>query len=148
MLNGNFNFDNLIRVRLRTDEGRVREELTRLGIGNSKESILYQTCHLIDIEDKFYIIHYKETFGLLGGDIRWVEGDIARRNKIARMIQSWGRIEILNDDDIDNSYDAGLDSDDIKVYKIRKLEKIKYDMRVMVDIGRLYAEEGNNVNQI
>ena len=76
-------YENFLKVSLKESADDVRETLERLGIGINSTKILKQSCHLIRIEDNWYIVHYKELFYLTKGKANWFEGDLERRNKIA-----------------------------------------------------------------
>lgn len=75
---------------------KVRETLTRIGVSSKKEKILYQSCHILHKRGKFYIVHFKEMFALDGKPSNLSENDIQRRNAIAKLLEDWGLIKILN----------------------------------------------------
>jgi len=75
---------------------KVRETLTRIGVSSRKERILYQTCHILHKQGKYYIVHFKELFALDGKPSNISENDIQRRNTIANLIEQWGLVTILN----------------------------------------------------
>lgn len=137
MFNENFDRTNLVRVRLKKTATTVKEILTRLGIGDSKEKILYQSCHLVKIDKEWYLVHFKEIYGLIGGKINWDTGDIQRRNKIARLLEEWGYIDILNSDEIPYSYDQFNDEEnEIRIFRIKITQKEIYQLLQKVDIER------------
>ena len=133
----NFDKSNLVRVRLKKTASTVKEILTRLGIGDSKEKILYQSCHLVKINREWFIVHFKEVYGLIGGRVNWDSGDIQRRNKIARLLEDWEIIDILNGDEIQYSYDQfNSEENDIRVFRIKISQKEEYQLLQKVDIER------------
>jgi hypothetical protein len=75
---------------------KVRETLTRIGVSSRKERILYQSCHILHKQGKYYIVHFKELFALDGKPSNISENDIQRRNTIANLIEQWGLVTILN----------------------------------------------------
>ena len=77
---------------------KVRETLTRIGVSSRKEKVLYQSCHILHKQGKYYIVHFKELFALDGKSSNISENDIQRRNAIANLLEEWGLIKVLNKD--------------------------------------------------
>jgi hypothetical protein len=75
---------------------KVRETLTRIGVSSRKEKVLYQSCHILHKQGKYYIVHFKELFALDGKPSNISENDIQRRNAIANLLEEWGLVKILN----------------------------------------------------
>lgn len=75
---------------------KVRETLTRIGVSSRKEKVLYQSCHILHKQGKYYIVHFKELFALDGKPSNISENDIQRRNAIANLLQEWGLVTIMN----------------------------------------------------
>ena len=75
---------------------KVRETLTRIGVSSRKEKVLYQSCHILHKQGKYYIVHFKELFALDGKLSTITENDIQRRNAIANLLEEWGLLKILN----------------------------------------------------
>jgi hypothetical protein len=75
---------------------KVRETLTRIGVSSRKERILYQSCHILHKQGKYYIVHFKELFALDGKPSNITENDIQRRNAIANLLEEWGLVKIMN----------------------------------------------------
>jgi hypothetical protein len=75
---------------------KVRETLTRIGVSSRKEKVLYQSCHILHKQGRYYIVHFKELFALDGKPSNLTENDIQRRNAIAKLLKEWGLVEILN----------------------------------------------------
>jgi hypothetical protein len=96
---------NFIEIELCEDDNflKVRETLTRIGVSSKKEKILYQSCHILHKRGKFYIVHFKEMFALDGKPSNISENDIQRRNAIAKLLEDWGLIDILNPQLIHNN---------------------------------------------
>ncbi len=75
---------------------KVRETLTRIGVSSRKEKVLYQSCHILHKQGRYYIVHFKELFALDGKPSNISENDIQRRNAIANLLEEWGLVKILN----------------------------------------------------
>ena len=75
---------------------KVRETLTRIGVSSRKEKVLYQSCHILHKQGKYYIVHFKELFALDGKPSNISENDIQRRNAIANLLEEWGLVKIIN----------------------------------------------------
>ena len=92
------NLNNFIEVTLNEQDDflKVRETLTRIGVSSRKEKVLYQSCHILHKQGKYYITHFKELFALDGKPSNISENDIQRRNAIAKLLEEWGLIKILN----------------------------------------------------
>jgi len=75
---------------------KVRETLTRVGVSSRKEKVLYQSCHILHKQGKYYIVHFKELFALDGKPSNLSENDIQRRNAIANLLEEWGLVKVLN----------------------------------------------------
>ncbi len=75
---------------------KVRETLTRIGVSSRKERVLYQSCHILHKQGKYYIVHFKELFALDGKPSNISENDIQRRNAIANLLEEWGLVKIMN----------------------------------------------------
>ena len=73
---------------------KIRETLSRIGVASRKEKILYQSCHILHKQGKYYITHFKELFALDGKDTNLSENDIARRNTIAKLLSDWGLVKV------------------------------------------------------
>ena len=74
---------------------KVRETLSRIGVASRKERKLYQSCHILHKQGRYYIVHFKELFALDGKKTNLTENDIARRNTIAGLLKDWGLIDVL-----------------------------------------------------
>jgi hypothetical protein len=82
---------------------KVRETLTRIGVSSRKEKVLYQSCHILHKQGKYYIVHFKELFALDGKPSNLSENDIQRRNAIANLLEEWGLVKILNKKLLENN---------------------------------------------
>ena len=74
---------------------KVKETLTRIGVASKKDNRLFQSCHILHKQGKYYIVHFKELFALDGKATNFSENDLARRNTIANLLQEWGLVKIV-----------------------------------------------------
>jgi hypothetical protein len=81
---------------------KVRETLTRIGVASKKEKILYQSCHILHKQSKYYIVHFKELFALDGKPTDITENDLSRRNAIVKLLEDWGLVKILDKNKVEN----------------------------------------------
>lgn len=88
--------DSMVEVTLRHDEDflKVKETLTRIGVASRKNKALYQSCHILHKQQKYYIVHFKELFALDGKPTNFSEEDQGRRNTITNLLNEWGLVEI------------------------------------------------------
>jgi hypothetical protein len=77
---------------------KVRETLTRIGVASRKDNKLFQSCHILHKQGRYFIVHFKELFLLDGKPSNLVENDIQRRNTISTLLADWGLVTILNPD--------------------------------------------------
>jgi len=87
-----------VEVQLKEEDDflKVRETLTRIGVSSRKERILYQSCHILHKQGRYYIVHFKELFALDGKPSNISENDVQRRNTIANLLEEWGLVKIMN----------------------------------------------------
>ena len=81
---------------------KVRETLTRIGVASKKDKILYQSCHILHKQGRYFIIHFKELFALDGKPTDISENDLARRNAIAKLLSEWGLVKIVHSSQVEN----------------------------------------------
>ena len=88
--------DSMIEVGLREPDDflKVRETLTRIGVASRKEKKLYQSCHILHKQGKYYIVHFKELFALDGKKANLSLNDVQRRNRIVQLLGDWGLVSI------------------------------------------------------
>ena len=94
----------MVEVRLKQPDDflRVRETLTRIGVASRSDKKLYQSCHILHKQGKYYIVHFKELFLLDGKNSDFSENDLQRRNRITKQLSDWGLVEILDEEQINN----------------------------------------------
>ena len=95
--------DKMIEIILKEPDDflKVRETLTRIGVASRKEKKLYQSCHILHKQGRYYIVHFKELFALDGKHANLTENDVQRRNRIIKLLVDWGLVGIS---------DSGLES--------------------------------------
>ena len=88
----------MIEVRLKEPDDflKVRETLTRIGIASRKEKTLFQSCHILHKQGRYFIVHFKELFALDGKHANLTSNDVQRRNRITQLLSDWGLIEVVN----------------------------------------------------
>jgi hypothetical protein len=79
---------------------KVRETLTRIGVASRKEKKLYQSCHILHKQGKYYIVHFKELFALDGKYANLTVNDVQRRNRIVKLLSDWGLIEVVSEESV------------------------------------------------
>ena len=90
--------ENLLEVELVKEDDflKVRETLTRIGVASRKDKTLYQSCHILHKRGKYYIVHFKELFGLDGKSTDFTDNDLSRRNVITKLLAEWNLVKIVN----------------------------------------------------
>ena len=76
---------------------KVRETLSRIGVASRKEKKLYQSCHILHKQGRYYIVHFKELFALDGKNTNLNKNDLQRRNTIANLLKDWGLIDVIGE---------------------------------------------------
>ena len=109
---------------------KVRETLTRIGVASRKEKIIYQSCHILHKQGKYYIVHFKELFALDGKNTNISLNDIQRRNRIIQLLSDWGLVTIVTPDAITDI--APLNQIKVLAFK----EKEEWTLESKYNIGR------------
>jgi len=93
-----YDIENMVEVTLKEKDDflKVKETLTRIGVASRKEKTLYQSCHILHKQQKYYIVHFKELFALDGKPYNFGDTDIARRNTIANLLSEWELLTLVN----------------------------------------------------
>ena len=107
---------------------KVRETLSRIGVASRKEKTLYQSCHILHKQGRYFIVHFKELFALDGKDTNLSENDIARRNTISNLLNDWGLIEVKG------SLEPMAPLSQIKILSFR--EKDEWTLETKYNIGK------------
>ena len=114
---------------------KVRETLTRIGVASRKEKKLYQSCHILHKQGKYYIVHFKELFALDGKYANITVNDIQRRNRIVKLLVDWGLVELLEEEKIMDI--APLNQIKVIAYK----EKGEWSLEQKYNIGSKKKKE-------
>ena len=117
---------------------KVRETLTRIGVSSRKEKVLYQSCHILHKQGKYYITHFKELFALDGKPSTITENDIQRRNAIANLLEEWGLLKIINYDIVEHNM-APIHQIKIIAFK----EKDEWELIAKYNIGKKKNDYSN-----
>ena len=98
----NWTSDQMVEILLSEPDDflKVRETLTRIGVASRKEKKIYQSCHILHKQGRYYIVHFKELFALDGKHANLTVNDVQRRNRIVQLLVDWGLVEIINADRI------------------------------------------------
>jgi hypothetical protein len=98
----NWSQDQMVEVILNEPDDflKVRETLTRIGVASRKEKKLYQSCHILHKQGRYYIVHFKELFALDGKHANLTVNDVQRRNRIVRLLADWGLITVIDQDKV------------------------------------------------
>ena len=113
---------------------KVRETLTRIGVASRKEKKLYQSCHILHKQGKYFIVHFKELFALDGKRANLTLNDVQRRNRIIQLLSDWGLITTMIDEKLDI---APLNQIKVISYK----EKGEWSLETKYNIGKKKAVE-------
>ena len=110
---------------------KVRETLTRIGVASKKEKILYQSCHILHKQGKYYITHFKELFALDGKPTDITDNDLARRNTVANLLEDWELLKIVNKE---QTKEPTVSLSQVKI--ISHKEKADWDLVPKYNIGK------------
>ena len=116
---------------------KVRETLTRIGVASRKDKILYQSCHILHKQGRYYIVHFKELFALDGKPTNFTDNDQARRNTIANLLSEWGLIALVNPE---SSSELVVPLNQLKILSFK--EKDQWDLTAKYNIGSKRNEDG------
>jgi hypothetical protein len=133
----NWNQEMMVEVQLGEPDDflKVRETLTRIGVASRKEKKLYQSCHILHKQGRYYIVHFKELFALDGKHANLTSNDVQRRNRITQLLSDWGLIEVVNAESIGDI--APLNQ--IKVLSFK--EKDDWTLETKYNIGKKKTTE-------
>ena len=128
----NWSPDQMIEITLNEPDDflKVRETLTRIGVASRKEKKIYQSCHILHKQGRYYIVHFKELFALDGKHANLTQNDVQRRNRIIQLLSDWGLITIMNVSKITDI--APLNQIKVLAYK----EKHEWILETKYNIGK------------
>ena len=124
--------DQMIEVTLNEPDDflKVRETLTRIGVASRKEKKIYQSCHILHKQGRYYIVHFKELFALDGKHANLTVNDVQRRNRIIQLLTDWGLVTVLKIDSVADV--APLNQIKVLAYK----EKNEWILETKYNIGK------------
>ena len=95
-----YNIEDMLEISFAENDDflKIRETLTRIGVASRKDKTLYQSCHILHKRGRYYLVHFKELFALDGKESSITENDLARRNAIAKLLEEWDLLSILNEE--------------------------------------------------
>lgn len=125
--------ENMIEVKLNNEDDflKIRETLTRIGVASKKNQTIYQSCHILHKQGRYYIVHFKELFALDGKPSNFADEDMGRRNTIANLLAEWSLVT-LNDPDRSSSPVAPLSQIKVLPYK----EKDDWELVAKYNLGK------------
>ena len=131
--------ENMVECTLKNPDDflKVRETLTRIGVASRKDKILYQSCHILHKQGRYYIVHFKELFALDGKPTNFTDNDQARRNTIANLLSEWGLIALVNPE---SSSELVVPLNQLKILSFK--EKDQWDLTAKYNIGSKRNEDG------
>ena len=141
--NVKWSIEDMIEVTLKEDDDflKVKETLTRIGIASRREKKLYQSCHILHKQGKYYIVHFKELFALDGKPTNLSENDIERRNTVVNLLHEWDLVEIVNPQKAQPTVS-------IRQMKILPFsEKPEWDLQAKYSIGNVGMKTTNESKQ-
>ena len=109
---------------------KIRETLTRISVASRKDKILYQSCHILHKQGRYFIVHFKELFALDGKQANLTENDLQRRNTVSKLLSDWGLITILQP----KYFDDVAPLSQIKVLSFK--EKDEWTLQTKYNIGK------------
>jgi len=128
-----WSIEDMIEVRLKEDDDflKVKETLTRIGIASRREKKLFQSCHILHKQGKYYIVHFKELFALDGKTTNLSSSDIERRNTVVNLLNEWNLLEIIHPE-------KAQPTTSIRQMKILPFsEKNEWDLQAKYTIGNI-----------
>ena len=114
---------------------KVRETLTRIGVASRKDKTLFQSCHILHKQGRYFIVHFKELFALDGKPTNFSENDQARRNTIANLLAEWGLIKLINPE---KSSELVVPLNQLKILSYK--EKDEWELTAKYNIGSRKSE--------
>lgn len=129
----NTSVDNMIEVKLRSAEDflKIRETLTRIGVASRRDKVLFQSCHILHKQGRYYVVHFKELFALDGKPTNFSDEDKARRNTITNLLAEWELIDIV---DSERTKDPVAPLNQIKI--LAHKEKHEWKLEAKYNIGK------------
>ena len=121
---------------------KIRETLSRIGVASRKDKTLYQSCHILHKQGRYYIVHFKELFALDGKESTITQNDIERRNTIAGLLQDWSLLTIVKNEEAEKK--APLSQIKVLAFK----EKSEWDLQAKYNIGKKPEEDKSESQEV
>ena len=136
-LDNSWHPEKMLEVQLKEPDDflKVRETLTRIGVASRKDKKLFQSCHILHKQGRYFIVHFKELFALDGKQANFSDNDVERRNTIAQLLADWGLVNVISSDMVTDI--APLNQ--IKVISYR--EKGDWKLETKYNIGKRKTTE-------
>ena len=133
----NWSPESMLEVTLKQPDDflKIRETLSRIGVASRKDKTLFQSCHILHKQGKYYIVHFKELFALDGKKATLVLNDIQRRNTVASLLQDWNLLNIVKTENAEDK--APLSQIKIIAFK----EKNEWNLQAKYNIGKKQSSE-------
>jgi hypothetical protein len=134
--------DSMLEVKIKEPDDflKIRETLTRIGVASRKERKIYQSCHILHKQGRYFIVHFKELFALDGKTANIFVNDIERRNTIAQLLSDWGLVELVS------SVENKAPLSQIKVLPFK--EKNEWILEPKYNIGKKGNENGDEKDNV
>jgi hypothetical protein len=133
----NTSVDSMVEIKLRSAEDflKIRETLTRIGVASRRDKVLFQSCHILHKQGRYYIVHFKELFALDGKPTNFSDEDKARRNTIANLLAEWELIDIV---DVERTKEPVAPLNQVKI--LAHKEKNEWKLEAKYNIGKKRSE--------
>lgn len=133
----NASVESMVEVKLRSAEDflKIRETLTRIGVASRRDKVLFQSCHILHKQGRYYIVHFKELFALDGKPTNFSDEDKARRNTIANLLAEWELIDVV---DPERTKEPVAPLNQIKI--LAHKEKHEWKLEAKYNIGKKRSE--------
>ena len=137
----NVSIDTMVECSLENPDDflKVKETLTRIGVASRKDKTLYQSCHILHKQGRYFIVHFKELFALDGKPTNFSENDQARRNTVANLLTEWGLIKLVNSSE---SEELVVPLNQLKILSFK--EKDQWELVAKYNIGSKTVEDGGS----
>ena len=128
-----YDIEEMIEITLKEPDDflKVKETLTRIGVASRKEKTLYQSCHILHKQSKYYIVHFKELFALDGKPYNFSDTDVARRNTISNLLEEWSLVKLVDEE---KTKDPILPLNQLKILSFS--EKEEWTLTPKYNIGK------------
>jgi hypothetical protein len=128
----------LVEIKLKQPDDflKVKETLTRIGVASKKDKTLYQSCHILHKQSRYYIVHFKELFMLDGKPSNFSDNDAARRNTIVNLLAEWDLVQIVDNDKVNDNI---VPINQLKIISFK--EKDEWNLVAKYNIGNKKSDD-------